>query len=100
MDANIKRATGQIVEVSELVKSVDVPVVFTNSFQCGFTFSDSHIVFKTHDVPTVVVNMGLPAMKSLYNQLGSVLETYNRSTGQTVMSLEEIADFFNNNKNV
>ena len=87
-----------VVNIPDLVKDASVPFFFANGFQVGFTFADAHIVFKTHDIPTVVVNMGLPAVKSLYEQLALVIETYNQNTKQNILSLEEIARNFNSNK--
>lgn len=87
--------TNKVINVSELVKNVDVPFFFTNGFQCGFTFADAHVVFKSHEVPVAVVNMGLPAIKTLHEQLGLILSTYTKNTGLQVSSLEEIASTFN-----
>jgi hypothetical protein len=78
------------VSLDDLIKDTQVSKFFTNSFQCGFSTSDANIVFKYNSTPVALLTMGMPAVKTLKNQLEQLLLLYEKSTKQTVLSIEEL----------
>jgi len=67
----------------------DVLKLYANGFQCGATLGDSSIILRLNDAPIALVSMSLPAMKSLHNQLGTILEAYSKGV-TSILSFEEL----------
>ena len=85
--------------IPDLILNPIVSKIYTNGAQYGFTFSDAHIIFKHNDVPMALITMSLTSLKTLHEQVGKLLETYKSTTGQDVVSIEEIATIFNQKSN-
>ncbi|TBO35943.1 hypothetical protein [Pedobacter kyonggii] len=79
----------KILNIPDLMKE-DIPSFFANGFQAGFTMSDAHLIFKAHNEPQFIVNLGLPALKSLYSNIAQLLSTYEKVTGEKIVSMEEL----------
>jgi len=85
-------------DLRSLTENAAVPKIFTNGFQCGFSLSDAHLILKHNEAPAAIITMGLPAAKSLINQLQLLIEVYERNIGLQVLSIEEIANKINVSK--
>ncbi len=84
-----QQPTPKILDIPDLMKD-NVANFFSNGFQAGFTMSDAHLIFKAHNEPQVIVNLGLPALKSLYVNIQQLISTYERVTGEKISSMEEL----------
>lgn len=90
MESKIQaQPTPKILVIPDLMKD-DIPSFFSNGFQVGFTMSDAHLIFKAHNEPQFIVNLGLPALKSLYVNIAQLLATYEKVTGEKIISMEEL----------
>lgn len=85
------------IAVADLIKDDKVAILFANTFQCGFSVSDANIILMYNNAPLALLTMGLPAVRSLKNQLEQLLSLYEKNTKQSVLSIEELVQIIQEN---
>lgn len=79
-----------IKDIAGLTSDPNISKVYANGFQIGLTLGDASLVVKHNEVATHVITMSLPALKSLYEQLGKIISIHGSDTGLNILSFEEM----------
>ena len=79
-----------IKDIYDLTADLNIVKVYANGFQLGLSLGDSSILIKQNEVPSHLITMSLPAMKSLYEQMGKILAIYGTDLGQQIISFDEM----------
>lgn len=89
VDINVNKK-GVIKDISVLTSDPNISKVYANGFQIGLTLGDASLVAKHNEVATHVITMSLPALKSLYDQIGKIIAIHGSDTGLQILSFDEM----------
>lgn len=76
--------------INEVIANPNVPKFYGNGFQCGATLADGSLMVKHNDEPVCLISMSLPALKSLHEQIGQILNLYKKNFDIEILSFEDL----------
>ena len=89
VNINLETKVG-LKDIGDLTSDPNISKIYANGFQIGLTFGDASLVTKHNEIATHVVTMSLPALKSLYEQIGKIITIHSNSTGIQILSFDEM----------
>ncbi len=66
------------------------PSIYVNGFVSGLGATDAYIVFQTNGQTSLVMNMSLSMAKTLGQSLQTLVEQFEKQTGQTVLTMQQL----------
>ena len=81
--------TQQLQRIAETAFA-EAPMLYANGFLNGLGLTDSYLILQANGRSVAVVNMSLSVAKTLGQSLITMVESFERDTGQTVSTLGEI----------
>lgn len=68
------------------------PSLYVNGFVSGLGATDAYIVFQTNGQTSLVMNMSLSMAKTLGQSLQSLVEQFEKQSGQTVLTMQQLGN--------
>ena len=76
--------------IKKALASPDVPKYYANGFANGLGIGDIVITFSNNFSPVAVLNLSYTMAKSLSIRLAELIKSLEESTGNTIMTTDEI----------
>jgi hypothetical protein len=78
--------------ISEIIKEGEIPVFYSNGFTFGYSATEVHLIFNHHGNTSCVIQMAFPIAKSALKALQATILDYEKKTGASIPSVEEVKE--------
>jgi len=85
---------GNIPQLQKIAQEAfeNAPSLYVNGFVNGMGATDAYLILQTNGQTSLVVNLSLSLAKTLGQSLLDQVERYEKQTGQTIFTMQEIAN--------
>jgi hypothetical protein len=90
--ADFTKSSGQTSGGHPSLVPIQIPGVYANGFELGFTGADVAIMLQLNGRPILSLNLSLTSAKALGNGLGEIVEEFEQLSGTKVLSIAELAE--------
>lgn len=77
-------------ELNKAIKNPEIPKVYANGFMTAIGIGDITILLKNSGKPIAVLNLSYTVAKTLSIKLGGLISQLESSTGNTIMTTDDI----------
>jgi hypothetical protein len=77
-------------QVADQFGSPAIPRIYINGFTLGTSLSDVYMLASTAGTPAAVILMSFTTAKTLAKQLGELISDFEKITGQSLLTMEDI----------
>lgn len=81
---------GLNINIQQLLNEDKIANIYVNGFTLGHTLTDSHIVLLEHGQPKAIIQMSLTIAKTLSIALSNLVLSFEKTTNQSVKTLDEL----------
>ena len=78
-------------QMEDLVNDDSVNKYFANAVQTQLTLADGCLIFRSYNKVHCIVTMPLPLIKSLQQNLTTVIAEYEKNLGEEVKTIDQLA---------
>ena len=74
----------------QALTSQDIPKIFANGFVSGMGFGDTYLILQTNGQSTAVINLTYPVLKTLSQNLNTLVDQLETQLGEPLPTLAEL----------
>jgi len=86
-------------KIDAIVDDPSIPKIYANGVLAQLTLADGVIVFQHYKKTVCMVSASLPLIKSLRDNLTTIIEAYESGTGSEIVPIQQIAEKIKSKKN-
>jgi hypothetical protein len=82
--------SGDLLDDSKVIQKPEMPKLYINGFSVGSSLSDIFVIAQTAGTPVALLLMSFTTAKTLAQQLNHLIIEFERVTGQTLLTMDDI----------